>query len=49
MNDISKILRELRLMGERLSNWRFFLIWVVFCMFGVTSLMFGLAKLLSSV
>ncbi|CAH0528409.1 hypothetical protein CTH30272_02093 [Allocatenococcus thiocycli] len=34
-------------MGERLTNWRFILIWIVFLMFGLTGMMFGAAKLLA--
>ncbi|EDV3179916.1 hypothetical protein FLQ72_000876 [Salmonella enterica] len=29
MTDISKLIRELRLMIEQLQNWKFILIWLV--------------------
>ncbi|EEJ6213227.1 hypothetical protein GUO90_003128 [Salmonella enterica] len=38
MIDSSKPIRELREMGEKLPNWKFLLIWMVFFLFGVSSL-----------
>ena len=35
--DLSKLIRELRAMGEKLPNWKFFLIWMVFFLFGISS------------
>ena len=36
--DFSKLIRELRVMGEKLPNWKFLLIWAVFFLFGLSSL-----------
>ncbi|EKN5979311.1 hypothetical protein DVQ93_08050 [Yersinia enterocolitica] len=38
MSDISKLIRELRIMGEKITDWRFLLIWTVFFLFGLSSL-----------
>ncbi|AUO64121.1 hypothetical protein WM46_04750 [Citrobacter freundii complex sp. CFNIH2] len=38
MIDFSKLIRELREMGEKLPNWKFLLIWTVFFLFGLSSL-----------
>ncbi|EEV5815825.1 hypothetical protein GP979_04805 [Escherichia coli] len=37
MINFSKLIRELRVMGEKLPNWKFFLIWAVFFLFGLSS------------
>ncbi|HEO9044238.1 TPA: hypothetical protein QIF36_002405 [Enterobacter kobei] len=37
MIDISKLLRELREMGEKLPSWKFLLIWSVFFLFGLAA------------
>ncbi|MBZ7404788.1 hypothetical protein FMJ25_23185 [Klebsiella grimontii] len=38
MIDFSKLIRELRQMGEKLADWKFLLIWTVFFLFGLSSL-----------
>ncbi|EKN4689900.1 hypothetical protein JE944_003461 [Yersinia ruckeri] len=42
MNDISKLIRELRIMGEKITDWRFLLIWAVFFLFGLSSLILAI-------
>ncbi|ECW0134804.1 hypothetical protein F3E84_13160 [Salmonella enterica subsp. enterica] len=38
MIDFSKLIMKLRVMGEKLPNWKFLLIWIVFFLFGLSSL-----------
>ncbi|MDN0333266.1 hypothetical protein FCV88_24155 [Escherichia coli] len=38
MFDFTKLIKELREMGERLPNWKFLLIWSVFFLFGLSAL-----------
>ncbi|EEB2907451.1 hypothetical protein FVC98_17280 [Salmonella enterica] len=38
MIDFSKLIMELRVMGEKLPNWKFLLIWFVFFLFGLSIL-----------
>ncbi|ECY9568050.1 hypothetical protein F7T04_01785 [Salmonella enterica] len=38
MSDISKLIRELREMSEKIPGWKFLLVWTVFFLFGLSSL-----------
>ncbi|EEI5922534.1 hypothetical protein GYC56_005411 [Salmonella enterica] len=38
MIDFSKLIMELRVMGEKLPNWKFLLIWIVFFLLGLSIL-----------
>ena len=49
MIDLSKILKEFRLMGEKLSNWKFILIWLLALIVSSAPFMYGLARLIDVV
>ena len=47
--DLSKILREFRLMGEKLSNWKFLLILVLALVVSSAPFLYGVARLIEVV
>jgi hypothetical protein len=47
--NLSKILKEFRLMGEKLSNWKFLLIWLLALVASSAPFLYGVARLIEAI